>query len=75
MAWIGREVRRAIRDGGWSVRQVVHHLRSCAPADFARTLNHPDNGAMTLDDFVSIYEWHGRHHVAHVTALRSKMGR
>lgn len=51
----------------------VHCLRSCAPADFARTLNHPDNGPMTLDDLVSIYEWHGRHHVAHVTALRSKM--
>jgi hypothetical protein len=35
---------------------------------------HPDNGPMTLDDLVSVYEWHGRHHVAHVTALRAKMG-
>lgn len=51
----------------------VHCLRSRAAADFAKTLQHPDNGPMTLDDLVSIYEWHGRHHVAHVTALRSKM--
>lgn len=49
----------------------THCLRSCAPSDFARTLNHPDNGPMTLDDILSIYEWHGRHHVAHVTALRA----
>lgn len=52
----------------------VHCLRSLAASDFAKTLHHPDNGAMTLDDLLSIYEWHGRHHVAHVTALRSKMG-
>jgi uncharacterized damage-inducible protein DinB len=121
------------RDGGWSVRQVVHHLadshvnayvrtkllltenapvvkvwdeeawaqlsdgkhsaigsslllatsvherwahclRACKAEDFARTLMHPDNGAMTLDDLLSIYEWHGKHHVAHITTLRAKMG-
>jgi hypothetical protein len=52
----------------------AHCLRACKAEHFARTLMHPDNGAMTLDDLLSIYEWHGRHHVAHITTLRAKMG-
>lgn len=120
------------RDGGWTVRQVVHHvpdshvnayirckflltvqqptimpydqstwavtpetrapvevslallealhrrwvllLEGVKPADFARTLNHPENGIMTLDAVVADYAWHGRHHTAHITTLRERMG-
>lgn len=121
------------REGGWTVRQVVHHvpdshlnayvrfhwamtedepgiktyeearwaelpdartapvevslallealhrrwlllLRSMTAADFARTLRHPEMGVLTLDHMLTIYSWHGRHHVAHVTALRERMG-
>jgi uncharacterized damage-inducible protein DinB len=120
------------RDGGWSVRKVVHHvadshvnayvrcklvatesapplkaydenawstladanaavgsslllltalherwagfLRSLPAAAFARTGLHSDRGAMTLDDLVALYAWHGRHHVAHVTTLRAGKG-
>jgi hypothetical protein len=29
---------------------------------------------MTLDVNLALYSWHGRHHVAHVTQLRSRMG-
>ncbi len=49
-------------------------LRSMSAADFARTLNHPENGLMNLDQMLALYEWHGRHHVAHVTNLRSRSG-
>jgi hypothetical protein len=120
------------RDGGWTVRQVVHHvpdshvnayirckfllteqqptimpydqstwartpetrapveislallealhrrwvllLEGVPPGDFARTLNHPENGIMTLDGVVASYAWHGRHHTAHITTLRERMG-
>lgn len=121
------------RDGGWTVRQVVHHvpdshlnaytrfklaltedrptiktyeeaqwaelpearsapigvslalldalhqrwvllLRVLAPGQFARSFRHPDLGLMTLDQLVAMYAWHGRHHVAHISALRSRMG-
>jgi uncharacterized damage-inducible protein DinB len=121
------------RDGGWTVRQVVHHvpdshlnsyvrfklaltedkptiktydeqkwaetaevqrtpvdvslqlldslhtrwvnlLRSMSDADFSRRFQHPDLGEMNLDTLLSLYEWHGRHHVAHITALRQRMG-
>ena len=119
------------RDGGWSVRQVVHHVpeshmhaycrlkfaltednptikpydegawssfadQASAPieaslqivdgvhgrfvtlwrlmtaAQFARTLQHPENGPMTLDDLLGMYAWHSRHHLAHITSLRQR---
>jgi hypothetical protein len=119
------------RDGGWTVRQVVHHvpdshinayvrfklgltentpaiktyeekdwartaetrapiamsldllaalhqrwvtlLRAMTPADFARTISHPEWGKPALDTMLALYAWHGRHHTAHVTALRERM--
>ena len=121
------------REGGWSVRQVVHHvpdshlnsytrfklalteeeptirpydeakwaalsdsrdtpvatsltmldalhdrwtilLRAMSEDAFRRTLRHPELGVMTLDAMLSLYAWHGRHHIGHVTALRERMG-
>src|SRR6266571_7448018 len=121
------------RPGGWSVRQVVHHLpdshmnsyirfklalteqeptiktyhenlwaeledarntpvevslslldslhqrwtvmlRSLTPADWGRTFRHPEQGILTLDSYLALYAWHGRHHVAHITSLRERMG-
>lgn len=45
------------------------------PADaFARTLFHPERGAMSIDDYLALYDWHSRHHTAHVTALRAREG-
>lgn len=121
------------REGGWTVRQVVHHLAdshmnafirfklaltenvpavkpydqklwaelpdakvapvepslklfeslhkrfaellaSMSAADFARTMNHPEQGIVNLDRYLSLYAWHGRHHVAHITLLRELKG-
>ncbi|HLI35068.1 MAG TPA: bacillithiol transferase BstA [Terriglobia bacterium] len=121
------------REGGWTVRQVVHHLadshmnayirtrlaltendpaiktynqerwaeladartapidlslnlfqglharwvlllRSLGADDFARAVMHPERGRMTLDQSLALYAWHGRHHVAHITSLRERMG-
>jgi hypothetical protein len=49
-------------------------LRSLDDAQSARTLHHPDNGTMTIDMLIGMYSWHGRHHVAHVTSTRERMG-
>ena len=49
-------------------------LRNLTDADWQRTFRHPEIGPMTLEKTLALYSWHGRHHVAHVTSLRDKMG-
>lgn len=52
----------------------VNTLRG-VPADaWSRTVRHPERGLMRLDQLLALYAWHGRHHVAHITALRERMG-
>ena len=122
------------RDGGWTVKQVVHHvadshinayvrfklgltednpvikpyeealwaemddtknlpvnisltllhalhsrwyeiLKNLGEADLQRTIFHPEHKKeMTLWFLLGMYAWHGRHHVAHITSLRERMG-
>jgi uncharacterized damage-inducible protein DinB len=50
----------------------VRLLRSLTPEEWKRTFRHPDLGAMTLENTLALYAWHGRHHVAHITALRER---
>ncbi len=35
---------------------------------------HPENGRQSVEQAVVIYDWHGRHHTAHVTQLSARMG-
>ena len=51
----------------------VHLLRSLGDADFQRRFIHPESGSWRLDQYLSQYAWHGRHHIAHITELRSRM--
>ncbi len=44
------------------------------PVEFARTFRHPDLGMVSLDKQLALYAWHSRHHTAHVTSLRERMG-
>jgi len=52
----------------------VWFLRSLKPSDFQRAFRHPELGVVSLDKNVALYAWHGRHHVAHITSLRDRMG-
>jgi hypothetical protein len=49
-------------------------VRSFSGTDFARTLRHPELGVLRLDQYVAMYAWHCRHHAAHITGLRGRMG-
>ncbi|MEO6213038.1 MAG: YfiT family bacillithiol transferase [Vicinamibacterales bacterium] len=66
-------------DVSLALLDAVHHrwvilMRSMSDADFARPLRHPENGPMTLERLLQVYAWHGPHHVAHVTELRTREG-
>jgi len=59
--------------------EALHHrmvvtLRSFRTEDWRRTVVHPENGQMTLDKMLGLYAWHSKHHVAHITELRKRMG-
>lgn len=120
------------RDGGWTVRQVVHHLadshansfirfklaltedcptikaydevawanlpdskiaidsslvfldalhqrwvsllEQMTEADFERVYVNPESRQQNLALALGIYAWHGHHHTAHITSLRSRKG-
>ncbi len=121
------------REGGWTVRQVVHHvadshtnmvvrvrlaltedwprikpyeesawarledaktlpvewslkileglharfgvlLRSLGDSEWRRGYEHPESGRTTVEQAAALYDWHSRHHVAHITELRRRMG-
>jgi hypothetical protein len=120
------------RDGGWTMRQVVHHIadshmnsyvrcklalteydptikpydesawatladnhmpvevslaltralherwvalfESLSDKDFQKKFVHPERGPQDLETTVALYAWHSRHHTAHITSLRTRMG-
>ena len=49
-------------------------LQSMTPAQFQRGFKHPERGPMKLDLVTLNYAWHSRHHVAHITTLRTRKG-
>ena len=52
----------------------VRLLRTLKPEDWKRTFRHPELGLVPLEKNLALYAWHGKHHVAHITELRKRMG-
>jgi uncharacterized damage-inducible protein DinB len=52
----------------------VQFLRSLAPEQWFRGFLHSELGRIRLDQNLALYAWHGRHHVAHIEALRERKG-
>ena len=50
-------------------------LRNFTEDDWNKTVYHPEHKKeFTLWFLLGMYAWHGRHHVAHITGLRERMG-
>ena len=49
-------------------------LESLSDEDFRKGYNHPQRGKEMLVKVVAMYDWHSRHHVAHITSLRARQG-
>lgn len=52
----------------------VSVLRGMKPEDWQRAYIHPEMGKVSLDRATGLYAWHGRHHTAHITGLRARLG-
>src|SRR5437588_12835758 len=48
-------------------------LKALKPQDFERKFNHPERGTQTIDELIALYDWHGNHHLTHITELRDRM--
>lgn len=55
-------------------KRWVTLLESLTEEDLMRTFHHPESGVIRLDQQIALYAWHGRHHIAHITAFRKRMG-
>ncbi|QNI36395.1 YfiT family bacillithiol transferase [Edaphobacter albus] len=49
-------------------------LQSFTEEQWKRGYRHPESGETMLDVATLLYAWHSRHHVAHITHLRTKEG-
>jgi hypothetical protein len=49
-------------------------LESMSEEDFRKGYNHPEQGRQTLANVLALYDWHSRHHTAHITNLRTRLG-
>lgn len=49
-------------------------LESMSDSAWTREMQHPEIGALRLDQVLALYGWHSRHHVAQITAARERNG-
>ena len=47
---------------------------SLSPEQWLRQFGNPEWGTLTVEDTLRANTWHARHHTAHITELRSRMG-
>ena len=53
----------------------VYLLETLDDEAFKRSFVHPETGEeISLERNLALYAWHGRHHCAHITALRERNG-
>jgi len=55
-------------------RRWIVLLQSLSEADWERGYIHPEHGREPLSTVAALYSWHSKHHTAHVTELRKRMG-
>lgn len=78
-AWAGLPDSRLPVETSLTLLEALHTrwvtlLEKMSEADFARSYQHPERGKQDLATVLGLYAWHSRHHTAHITSLRDRMG-
>ena len=73
------DARTAPVDPSLELLEGLHHrwavlLRSLTELEVQRKFFHPELGTVTIDQYIALYAWHGKHHAAHITSLRERNG-
>ena len=55
-------------------RRWVELLEALSEEDFQKGYIHPEQGRTNLAKALALYDWHSRHHTAHITSLRARQG-
>ncbi len=56
-------------------RRWVIHLKNMSNEDWNKTFFHPESKiTYRLDVNLGLYSWHGRHHLAHITTTKERLG-
>lgn len=56
-------------------QKIVTLANGLTPQQLERTFTHPQTGLQVrLDQLLGMYAWHGDHHLAHITTLKTTMG-
>jgi DinB superfamily len=78
-AWAQLQDSTAPIEWSLSIIQNVHArwvmlLNSLDKEQWQRGFNHPERGPSNLERATLLYDWHSRHHLAHITQLRLHKG-
>jgi hypothetical protein len=52
----------------------VELLDALSDEEFRQGFTHPEHGRVNLAKALAMYDWHSRHHTAHITSLRARKG-
>jgi hypothetical protein len=80
VAWANLpDSRRLPVDVSLAVIEALHGrwvglLEAMSEEDFDKGYVHPEQGRQNLAKVLALYEWHSRHHTAHITSLRARQG-
>jgi hypothetical protein len=51
-------------------RRWVILLQSLSDEDVKKQFTHPELGLVSIDKYIALYAWHGKHHVAHIMSVK-----
>lgn len=76
-AWANLADSRLPIDGSLAMIEALHGrwvalLESLSDEDFQKGFSHPERGRQNLATALALYDWHSRHHTAHITNLRAR---
>ena len=55
-------------------RRWIAFLRALSESDLQKAFAHADWGRVTIDEAISMYAWHCRHHTAHIEQALASVG-